>query len=68
MTDDRLMHRAEVEHLVSLKRSAIYRLMRSGEFPLPLKIGPRAVRWRESDIRAWIDARPLATGDAHNAA
>ena len=36
---DRLLRREEVENRVGLKRSSIYREMRAGRFPLPLKIG-----------------------------
>ena len=62
--EDRLLTRAEVERRVGLKRSAIYRAMRANEFPLPLKIGPRAVRWPLSEIEAWLAGRPRATGEA----
>ena len=60
---DRLLPRAEVERLVGLRRSAIYRLMRAGEFPAPLRISPTAVRWRQSEITAWVDGLPRSHGD-----
>ena len=61
--DDRLLHRAEVEARTGLSRSAIYRLMREENFPTPIKIGPRAVRWPQSEINEFIAARPRATGE-----
>ena len=64
---DRLLRREEVENRVGLKRSSIYREMRAGRFPLPLKIGPRAVRWPSSEIEAWLASRPRATGEARAA-
>jgi prophage regulatory protein len=57
-TDDRLLRRREVEAMVGFGRSMIYEKMASGAFPQPLKIGPKSVRWREQDIRAWIDRLP----------
>ena len=60
---DRLLRRREVERITSMSRASIYRLMRSGSFPLPVKVGSTAVRWKESDIADWIESRPLATGD-----
>ena len=62
-TTDRLLRLSDVRTLTALGRSTIYRLMRDGSFPEPLKIGPRAVRWRESEIEAWLASRPRATGD-----
>ena len=65
MTDtDRLLRREEVETRCGLSRSAIYRLMRAGKFPTPIKIGLRAVRWSQSEINEFIAARPRATGYA----
>ena len=63
-TTDRLLRLGEVRTCTALSRSTIYRKIRDGSFPEPLKIGDRAVRWRESEIEAWLAARPRATGDA----
>lgn len=60
---DRLLRRREVEGVTGMSRASIYRLMRSGSFPLPLRVGATAVRWKESDVAEWIESRPLATGD-----
>ena len=60
---DRLLRRREVERITSMSRSSIYRLMRSGSFLLPLRVGDTAVRWKESDIADWIKTRLVATGD-----
>ena len=65
---DRLLTRQDVEARTALSRSAIYRLMRTGQFPEPLQIGPRAVRWKASEIAAFVDSRPRATGEAARAA
>ena len=62
MDTEYLIDRTEVEKRVGLTRSSIYDAMRKGNFPLPLKVGPKAVRWRTSDIEAWVESRPLATG------
>ena len=61
---DRLLRRREVEIITGLSRSSIYRLMKEGDFPRPVRVGPTAVRWRESDIEAWMKSRPEAKGDA----
>ena len=59
----RLLRRSEIEVKTGLTRSTIYRLMRAGAFPEPLKIGPRAVRWRATEIESWIAERPRASGN-----
>ena len=58
-----LLRRDQVEARTALSRSSIYRLMRIGKFPEPLRIGERGVRWPESEITAWLADRPRATGE-----
>ena len=60
---DVLLTRREVERRTGLSRSTIYRKMSDGSFPVPLKISERAVRWRESEIRAYVDSRPRSYGE-----
>jgi len=47
----------EVKARVGLSRSAIYLAISRDEFPRPVRIGARAVGWRESDIEEWICGR-----------
>ena len=65
---DRLLRRQEVEQRIGIARSTLYQLMRAGEFPLPLKIGPRAVRWSQREIEEWVEERPRARGWGENGA
>lgn len=59
----RLLRLPEVMARVGLTRSPIYRQIAAGTFPPAVSLGARAVAWRESDIAAWIEARPeAATG------
>ena len=43
-----------------MSRSAIYRAMQDRDFPRPVRVGPAAVRWRQSDIVDWLESRPIA--------
>jgi len=59
---ERLLRRREVEAITGLSRSGLYRLMEEGEFPRPLRVGRASVRWRLSEVQAWIDECPKAEG------
>ena len=61
ISHDRLLRRTEVEEIVRLSRSTIYHLMKIGQFPAPLRIGQRAVRWLLSDSETWLATRPRTT-------
>jgi len=41
----------------NLGRSTIYKMVAEDRFPKPVRTGSRAVAWRESDVRRWIEAR-----------
>jgi prophage regulatory protein len=50
---DRLLGKRAVEERTSLDITTIYRKMKAGTFPQPVRVGRRRVAWRESDIAAW---------------
>jgi prophage regulatory protein len=52
---DALLRLPEVSRLTGLSRSALYARIARGEFPAPVKLGPRASRWRLSAIQLWMD-------------
>lgn len=51
----KLIRRPEVEALTGLSRTSIYRMMEEGDFPRPVRVGKRAVAWREADLADWLD-------------
>jgi prophage regulatory protein len=53
----RVLRRPSVQDMTGLGRSTLYEMMARGDFPKPVRIGARAVGWRESDIVAWLDSR-----------
>lgn len=49
----------------TLSEPSIYRLMKAGLFPKPIKIGSRAVAWKSSEIEEFINSRKRSDiGDA----
>ena len=58
-TTTRLLKLPEVEHITGKRRSSIYS---DPNFPQPVKIGPRASAWIESEVIDWIEARIAERG------
>lgn len=54
---ERFLRRREVLTATGLPCSTMYHLMSRGLFPRNVKISPRLVGWKESDIVAWQQAR-----------
>lgn len=42
--------------LVPLCKSAIYEKAARGEFPRPIKLGPRKSMWDLRDVEAWLES------------
>lgn len=55
---DPLMRRTDVIKACALSQSSLYRLLRSGDFPQPVRITDSTVGWRTSEVADWIRARP----------
>lgn len=64
MNADKLHRRPVVEEITGLSRSTIYAMMDEGDFPRPVRIGRRAVAWRDSDLNAWLTSRETASKEA----
>ena len=47
---------AEVESRVGLSRTTIYKRIKCGAFPAPIRLSERKVGWRVADIRAWLES------------
>jgi prophage regulatory protein len=54
----RLVRCPEVLDRTGYRKSWLYTLIRRGEFPEPVRLGARAVAWREADLQTWIESRP----------
>src|SRR5690242_13248544 len=57
----KLLDKWEVEDVTSLDITTIYRKMKAGDFPKPLRVGRRRVAWRQSDITAWQGGLEVGT-------
>jgi len=56
------IRRKALEAKLGLSCSTIYAMMAADKFPRPIKIGRRAVGWRNTDIQEWV----LSKVDAAN--
>ena len=54
---EKLLRLPQVEDATGCRKSTIYALMRTGEFPPPIRVTRRMVGWPESTIQAWIQSR-----------
>ncbi|TCW20756.1 AlpA family transcriptional regulator [Vibrio crassostreae] len=53
----RFLKLKEVMEKTALSRSAIYRKMNNGNFPLSVNLGDRAVAWGNGEIEEWMEQR-----------
>lgn len=56
-SNEKIVRLPEAKRQVGLSRSQIYLLVRRGEFPAPVRLGPRAVGWLQSELDIWIQEK-----------
>lgn len=59
---NRLISIDAVLSVVPTTRQTLYRWMEAGKFPKPIKLGDSKIGFRESEVIAWLNARPRALG------
>ena len=52
--NDRLIRERERLHFTGVSKTRWWHLASEGKAPKSIKIGPRAVAWRLSDLQNWI--------------
>jgi prophage regulatory protein len=52
---DKLVPLKHVLATTGLSRSTVYRRSRDGNFPSPYLISSGSIRWKDSELQAWLD-------------
>ena len=47
----------ELVKLFGLSKSTIYARIKEGDFPKPIRLGPRSIGWFQHDIESWLESR-----------
>ena len=56
-----LLRAPEVCAMVGICRATLYKWMAERpDFPKPIRLSPRAIRWRTIDVQMWIDSQQEA--------
>ena len=55
----RILTMKQVSEYTSYTPAHIYRLIRAGKFPAPIRMGLNRIGFRLADIEAWHAARPV---------
>ena len=58
MSEERMLRLRSVVSMTGLSKSTLYRLIKQGRFPQPLRLTQRAVRWRREEVDEWLSQRP----------
>jgi prophage regulatory protein len=60
----KVLRLAAVLEAVGMKKSTVYKWVREGTFPAPVRLGVQSVGWREVDIEAWLASRESTRTEA----
>lgn len=51
---------SDLRPILPFSDSTIWRRVRAGTFPAPVKLSERVTAWRAEDVREWLDSQPHA--------
>ena len=54
---DTYLKRQQLEAKFDVSRATIYRWTKAGNFPSGIHLGQNMVRWKVSDIEAWLEEK-----------
>jgi prophage regulatory protein len=57
LNPDSYLRERELRAYVPLSHSSIWREVKAGRFPAPVKLTERATAWRWGDVLAWLEER-----------
>lgn len=57
LKDNRLLSLRELAEYLSVSEESVYRWRRTGDGPPGIKLARGAIRYREADVAAWLDAQ-----------
>lgn len=60
-------HRPDVPTVFPFSNRTLRRKVQHGDFPAPVKLGPKITAWKVGDVRAWIAKQVSATNAAQPA-
>ncbi len=46
-----------IPFIIPFSNTTLWRKVKAGEFPAPIKISARVTAWRAEDVRAWMQAQ-----------
>lgn len=52
--EDRFISVREAAHLIGMSMSWLWKAVRAGRFPGPVRLSDNCVRWRLSEVRGWM--------------
>jgi prophage regulatory protein len=50
----------QVKQFVPRGRTTLWKEVKEGRFPQPVRLGKAGIAWRSDEIEAWIDSRERA--------
>lgn len=65
INNERFLKLPEVLKILPVSRATFYAGIKGGRYPSPVKLGPRAVAWRLSDIDAYINSLETNPFNSH---
>ena len=58
--ETRILRYPDVQRMTGLSRKTVERRLAAGDFPVPVRLGKRAVGFLSDEVQAWLKSQPRA--------
>ena len=55
-----IYRKRELSEALQISDVTLWRWVRAGRFPKPIKLGPNTIGWLQADVASWLEKRPYA--------
>lgn len=63
---NKILRFKQVQQIIPLSRSSIWRRTKKDTFPKPISLGGNAVGWLEKDITEWIESQVKTAAESRS--
>lgn len=57
-----IRQRQLIPHVIPFSSATLWRKVKAGTFPAPVKLSERVTAWNVADVRAWMEAQQSGEG------
>lgn len=56
----KLLDKRDIKEIMQIQDNAFYTMIKTDDFPKPIRVTPKSARWKYVEIKEWLEKRKFA--------